>query len=273
MVHPVPTTRRLPRAPIAHPRGPRGHDAHAAGDRTGRGAAAGGPRHRLAEQHRPGRARRLRGERGCPPRDLDPVEHLGRPRWPVSLLQGKRHLRLPGRPGSRPARPWRHATDLLAAHQPRRPGAGRFERYRNIIAGKHDRYIREWARAAKAFGKARHRAPGPRDERDVVPLVPDQLRQHRVGLPVGVAARREGVPQGRCQERHVPVEPLPALRNVQQLQLRAVLSGQPLCRLRRGLGPQLGGRRVDLPRRPRRRVPGRPATHHQDRSPVRRASP
>ena len=36
---------------------------------------------------------------------------------------------------------------------PADPGAGRFERYRNIIAGKHDRYIREWARAAKAFGK------------------------------------------------------------------------------------------------------------------------
>ena len=36
---------------------------------------------------------------------------------------------------------------------PADPGAGRFERYDNTIAGKHDRYIREWARAAKAFGK------------------------------------------------------------------------------------------------------------------------
>ena len=36
---------------------------------------------------------------------------------------------------------------------PADPGAGRFERYQNISAGKHDRYIREWARAAKAFGK------------------------------------------------------------------------------------------------------------------------
>ena len=36
---------------------------------------------------------------------------------------------------------------------PADPGAGRFERYGNTIAGKHDRYIREWARAAKAFGR------------------------------------------------------------------------------------------------------------------------
>lgn len=36
---------------------------------------------------------------------------------------------------------------------PSNPGAGRFERYRNIVVGKHDRYIREWARAARNFGE------------------------------------------------------------------------------------------------------------------------
>ena len=36
---------------------------------------------------------------------------------------------------------------------PEDPGAGVYERYRNIIVGKHDRYIRGWAHAAKAFGR------------------------------------------------------------------------------------------------------------------------
>jgi len=36
---------------------------------------------------------------------------------------------------------------------PSDPGAGRFERFRNIVLGRHDRYIRTWARAARAFGK------------------------------------------------------------------------------------------------------------------------
>ena len=33
------------------------------------------------------------------------------------------------------------------------PGAGRFERYRTIIEGRHDRYIRAWARSARDYGK------------------------------------------------------------------------------------------------------------------------
>ena len=36
---------------------------------------------------------------------------------------------------------------------PVNPGAGVYERYQNIIKGKHDQYIRAWAQAAKAFGK------------------------------------------------------------------------------------------------------------------------
>jgi hypothetical protein len=36
---------------------------------------------------------------------------------------------------------------------PGNPDAGAYERYQNIIRGKHDQYIRTWAKAAKAFGK------------------------------------------------------------------------------------------------------------------------
>ena len=37
---------------------------------------------------------------------------------------------------------------------PTKPSAGRYERYRNIIVGKHDRYIRAWAKTARSM-------PGP----------------------------------------------------------------------------------------------------------------
>ena len=114
---------------------------------------AGGARGRLAGQHGPGRARRLRGERGCPPGDLDPVEHLGRPRWQYRCFKGRGTCVFPGAL-ARGLRD-RGVTPLIywQPTNPADPGAGRFERYRNIIAGKHDRYIREWARAAKAFGR------------------------------------------------------------------------------------------------------------------------
>jgi hypothetical protein len=36
---------------------------------------------------------------------------------------------------------------------PTNPDAGVYERYKNIISGKHDQYIRAWAKAAKAFGR------------------------------------------------------------------------------------------------------------------------
>ena len=36
---------------------------------------------------------------------------------------------------------------------PGNPGAGWYERFQNTSVGKHDRYVRAWARAAKAFGK------------------------------------------------------------------------------------------------------------------------
>jgi hypothetical protein len=36
---------------------------------------------------------------------------------------------------------------------PTNPAAGTYERYQNIIKGKHDSYIRDWAKDAKAFGK------------------------------------------------------------------------------------------------------------------------
>lgn len=36
---------------------------------------------------------------------------------------------------------------------PANPDAGAYERYQNIIKGKHDSYIRAWAKTAKAFGK------------------------------------------------------------------------------------------------------------------------
>jgi hypothetical protein len=36
---------------------------------------------------------------------------------------------------------------------PADPGAGRYERYRPIVEGRHDRYIRAWARSARDFGK------------------------------------------------------------------------------------------------------------------------
>jgi len=36
---------------------------------------------------------------------------------------------------------------------PSNPAAGTYERYQNIIKGKHDQYIRGWAKAAKSFGK------------------------------------------------------------------------------------------------------------------------
>jgi hypothetical protein len=36
---------------------------------------------------------------------------------------------------------------------PANPSAGVYERYKNIITGKHNQYIRSWAKAAKAFGK------------------------------------------------------------------------------------------------------------------------
>ena len=150
---------------------------------------------------------------------------------------------------------------------PADPGAGRFERYRNTIAGKHDRYIREWARAAKAFGKPvivrlAHEMngtwfPWSLTNFDNSPVGSWAAWRHVVRIFRNVGARNVMFlwsPFQRCG-------------TCSSATLRAVLSGQPVCRLRRGLGPQLGGRRVDLPRRPRRRVPGRPAAHHQDRSP------
>jgi hypothetical protein len=36
---------------------------------------------------------------------------------------------------------------------PAAPAVGRFERHRNIITGKHDQYIRAWARSARSFGR------------------------------------------------------------------------------------------------------------------------
>ena len=36
---------------------------------------------------------------------------------------------------------------------PANPTAGKYERYQNIISGKHDKYIKAWAKAAKRFGK------------------------------------------------------------------------------------------------------------------------
>ena len=36
---------------------------------------------------------------------------------------------------------------------PANPASSRYAGYQNIIKGKHDAYIRDWARAAKAFGR------------------------------------------------------------------------------------------------------------------------
>ena len=36
---------------------------------------------------------------------------------------------------------------------PANPGSSRYASYQNIIKGKHDAYIRDWAKAAKAFGR------------------------------------------------------------------------------------------------------------------------
>ena len=103
---------------------------------------------------------------------------------------------------------------------------------------------------------AGHRAARSRDEWHLVPVGTDQLRQQPQPLREGLASRRQDLPQQRRQERQVPVEPFPTLWNLQQLRVRDLLSRKPVRRLRRGFGSQLGGRRVDVARRPRRRVPG-----------------
>ena len=86
------------------------------------------------------------------------------------MQQERRHLRVPVGGGQGPkARKitpfiWWQPTD------PANPAAGVYERHRNIISGKHDAYIRAWAKAAKAHGRPGHRAHVPRDEQQLVPL-------------------------------------------------------------------------------------------------------
>ena len=68
------------------------------------------------------------------------VKGVGTCAFPIELARGLR---------SRSITPfvWWQPTD------PANPTAGVYERYQNIIKGKHDKYIRDWAKAAKAFGK------------------------------------------------------------------------------------------------------------------------
>jgi parallel beta-helix repeat protein len=67
------------------------------------------------------------------------IEGLGTCSFPKGLARGLRDK------GITPIIYWQ-PTD------PSDPGRGRFERFRRITLGKHDAYIRDWARAAKAYG-------------------------------------------------------------------------------------------------------------------------
>ena len=67
------------------------------------------------------------------------VEGLGTCSFPRGLARGLRDK------GITPIIYWQPTN-------PSDPGAGRFERFQRISQGKHDPYIRRWARAAKAYG-------------------------------------------------------------------------------------------------------------------------
>ena len=67
------------------------------------------------------------------------IEGLGTCAFPAGLARGLRDK------GITPIIYWQPTN-------PSDPGAGRFERFRRIAQGKHDAYIRRWARAAKQYG-------------------------------------------------------------------------------------------------------------------------
>jgi hypothetical protein len=67
------------------------------------------------------------------------IEGLGTCSFPKGIARGLRDK------GITPIIYWQ-PTD------PSDPGRGRYERLRRIVMGKHDTYIRDWARAAKAYG-------------------------------------------------------------------------------------------------------------------------
>ncbi len=92
---------------------------------------------------------------------------------------------------------------------PANPAAGVYERHKNIMSGKHDAYIRSWAKAAKAHG-------GPVIVRMFHEMnsnwfpwgIDKQFDNSPTTFNEGLEARGRDLPSGRRPERQVPLEPV-----------------------------------------------------------------
>ena len=176
-------------------------------------------------------------------------------RFPIDLARGLR---------ARGITPfiWWQPTD------PANPAAGVYERYQNIIKGKHDQYIRDWAKAAKAYGKP--------------VIVRFAHEMNGDWFPWSMTSNGNTPERFVKAWRHIVIEfRSVGARNVKFLWspynssrggYADVLPGQRLRRLRRRHEPELGQRALACPAGPPAAAHDRPAQRQPDAAATRRAS-